>query len=792
MTAARLDSDLQRPARRSGRVAPWILVVVIATGMGLLFLLPVVVMLLMPAGEEERTWGIAQATMEDGTILVVEGVTVGSSHSLDVAKAIRAPSWLPWQEPETHPFRMTTASDQVIVWFSRRDPETGRYLDFDWWLYSVADDGQGHTFEDTDAGLNYVHDSGSGSYGGPRPLLISATSTAAGLSSGIVVARSSLPQIRHDGDSFRLKVYDVNHKQVAELDVPHVTPPAPTWQPETLPITKQAGDLQVTVQNVTGRANQWTSNNRLIVQPVVEFDLDFEQNGQPASEWYAQNIELSDPLGNKAHAWDCRLSQGEPAWKVTMQLARRDDAQFSEQEIWPLPDLEIPDASTFATMALPEVIQGVPLVLEGIGGPGTTVVQGLDRSGSGGSYSGSVFGRPFSIETRGNHSHGGGVPPALSTTTVKCSVPFVVFSRTVHSGSHQVSLLAEDHQGRPIKTVGPKHVGSLEFWFLDLPEEAKTVHLKLIIQQLRSIEFFISPDHVALLEHLHPLSEHDLASRLAAVTSRPLLYGSNRIGNVEIFRLDPTGGLTNLTQSPALNSGCAWSPDGSRIAFVSDRPGNMELFVMSADGSGVTQLTDFPGDDRTPTWSPDGTQLCFTRTDEENNWELYRINADGSDLVNLTNHSAADADPAWSPDGSRIAFTSTRNGNTYWLYTMNADGSDVQLVSRRPSGNVYPAWSPDSRQIVFTGQVDGAQELFVCDANGENERQLTKLGGLNTLAAWSPDDDWIAFIHVGNPRRNSQGSIYVIRPDGSDLREIVPLEAFVGHGAGRPAWQPGP
>lgn len=152
MITARLEFSSRHPACRSGRVSPWILVTATAGVMGLLFLLPAVVMLLMPAGEEERTWGIMQATMEDGTILVVEGGTEGRSHSIDIEKPLLRPSasWLPWQTPDIHPFRITTASDQVIVWLSRRDSETSRHLDFDWWLYSVADDGKGHTFEDGD------------------------------------------------------------------------------------------------------------------------------------------------------------------------------------------------------------------------------------------------------------------------------------------------------------------------------------------------------------------------------------------------------------------------------------------------------------------------------------------------------------------------------------------------------------------------------------------------------------------------------------------------------------------
>ncbi|MFG0331845.1 MAG: TolB family protein, partial [Maioricimonas sp. JB049] len=146
---------------------------------------------------------------------------------------------------------------------------------------------------------------------------------------------------------------------------------------------------------------------------------------------------------------------------------------------------------------------------------------------------------------------------------------------------------------------------------------------------------------------------------------------------------------------------------------------------------------------------------------------------------------------AGSPDGCRFALTSTRVGLSYWLYVGDADGTNVRKISETPSGHVYPAWSPDGRQLVFTGSAGQQSELFVCDVDGSNERQLTELGGLNSLAAWSPDG-WIAFVHREEGDRHEQGGIWVIRPDGSDAREIVPFEAYLGQGAGRPAWQPVP
>ncbi|QDU39088.1 translocation protein TolB [Maioricimonas rarisocia] len=793
MTGFRTGVASRTVRRRAGRVSPWILVLAVAGGMGLLFLLPAVIMLLLPQEETSAEWGIARAELPDGTILVLEDVTVGTGHMLEVTVPNQRPPMLPWQGLETQQIRTSTMNEQPVIWLSRRDPETARHLDFDWWLYSVAEDSNGGELEDSNAGLNYIYSSGSGSTSGSRPLSMTRSGIT-GSSDGILIAHSSLPQIRHEGDSLRLKFYNADDELVAELDVPHVTPPAPVWEPDALPITAEAGDLKVTIAGVSGRVDTWTSDKRVVVRPRVDFDLEFERNGEPAPHWYARSTNLADALGNECGSWDCRLSTGEAAWKVSMQLVRRDEATFAEDEIWELPGLPLPGDDQQHLVGQTETIQGLDVTFEGAGGRGTTSFQGLERSGSGMTYSGSVFGKRFRIENTTAHSSvPARTPPGSGVvkTTVESEFPFVMFNRSTRSNIHNVSLAAVDDQGRSVKTHGPTQVGTLWFWFIQPEEGAQSLDLKVVVQKVRQIEFFVAPPEFPRPRHLRPLPNAELARRLSEATARPLMYASRRTHDVEIMRLDPGSGLTNLTNSPASDSGCAWSPDGSRIAFASDRTGSLELYVMNADGSELVQVTDFAGVDRTPTWSPDGKQLCFTRTIEGNNWELFRINADGTDPVNLTNHPAADADPAWSPDGSRIAFTSTRDGRSYWLYVMDADGSNVQKVSETPSGHVYPAWSPDSRQLVFTGQVDGASELFICDSNGSNERQLTKLGGLNSLAAWSPDD-WIAFVHRAEGDLHEQGSIWVIRPDGRDAKEIVPFEAYIGSGAGRPAWHPGP
>jgi len=151
--------------------------------------------------------------------------------------------------------------------------------------------------------------------------------------------------------------------------------------------------------------------------------------------------------------------------------------------------------------------------------------------------------------------------------------------------------------------------------------------------------------------------------------------------------------ITQLVDAPAdIDAAGRWSPDGSKIAFYSDRDGNLEIYVMDADGGNPLRLTNDPGMDMDPAWSPDGTKIAFT-SNRDGDFEIYVMNADGSNLTRLTDHSGMDMDVAWSPDGTLIAFASDRNGN-FEIYVMNSDGSNMVQVTFDPSLDFQPSWQP--------------------------------------------------------------------------------------------------
>ena len=149
-----------------------------------------------------------------------------------------------------------------------------------------------------------------------------------------------------------------------------------------------------------------------------------------------------------------------------------------------------------------------------------------------------------------------------------------------------------------------------------------------------------------------------------------------------------------------------------RIAFVSDRDGNEEIYVINTDGSDVTRLTDNEATDEGASWSPDGLRIAFVSyRGLLSDFEIYVMNADGSDVRRLT-HGGRDIEPSWSPDGLRIAFASYRGLQfDFEIYVMNADGSDVRRLTHG-GRNADPSWSPDGRRIARSTHSETGTLIF--------------------------------------------------------------------------------
>ena len=231
-----------------------------------------------------------------------------------------------------------------------------------------------------------------------------------------------------------------------------------------------------------------------------------------------------------------------------------------------------------------------------------------------------------------------------------------------------------------------------------------------------------------------------------------IAFVSKRNGISEIYVMNVDGSEpTRLTFNKSRDWDSTWSPDGSKIAFASRRDADFEIYVMNADGAEPTRLTFNDVPDWNPTWSPDGSRIAFA-SERDGDFEIYVMDADGTDQTRLTHSEGIDTRPSWSPDGSKIAFASERDGD-FEIYVMNIDGTNLVRLTSNRSIDWQPLWSPDGSRIAFASERDGNFEIYAMNADGADQTNLTNSPGAEeSLPSWSPDGRKIAFASKGRPR----------------------------------------
>jgi TolB protein len=264
------------------------------------------------------------------------------------------------------------------------------------------------------------------------------------------------------------------------------------------------------------------------------------------------------------------------------------------------------------------------------------------------------------------------------------------------------------------------------------------------------------------------------------------------LGGLSVVRAQEAPNRAPLRLTNIISSYPSPSPDGERVVFQSNRTGRWEIYVMNIDGSDLTRITDRAGDNVTPAWSPDGELIAFAASPGENS-DIYLMKTDGSDLKRLTNHPGDDSHPHWSANGERIIFNSPRTTpdlevewTSQWheIFSMKFDGTDLHQHTHHKAVCTYPSFSPDGTKIVYrkitntpgfawdlTG-ISRNSEVFLADADGSNEINLSNNAAFDGWPMWSPAGDRIVFVSNRAGPANV-GHLYLVNVDGTGLQQIT-------------------
>ncbi len=268
------------------------------------------------------------------------------------------------------------------------------------------------------------------------------------------------------------------------------------------------------------------------------------------------------------------------------------------------------------------------------------------------------------------------------------------------------------------------------------------------------------------------------------------------------------------------NAEAYWAFDGSQLIYQARKPGAEcdQIYVLDPESGDTRMVSTGKGRTTCSYFYPSGNEILYSSTHHHNaacppnpdfsmgyvwpvyeTYDVFASNLDGSGLRQLTTEEGYDAEATFSPAGDRIVFTSARDGDLE-LYSMAPDGSDVIRLTDRPGYDGGAFYSPDGSKIIWRAHYPGEGpeledyrrllsqgllrpgelEIYIMDADGSNQRQLTQLGGANFAPYWHPSGEKIVFSSNHHDPDGRDFEIYMINVDGSGLTRITYSEGFDG------------
>jgi len=223
----------------------------------------------------------------------------------------------------------------------------------------------------------------------------------------------------------------------------------------------------------------------------------------------------------------------------------------------------------------------------------------------------------------------------------------------------------------------------------------------------------------------------------------------------------------------------SWSPDGTKLAYVSFELKKPVVYTQNLITGQRTLVANYKGNNSAPAWSPDGNKIALALS-KDGLTQVYSVNADGSGLRRLTNTSGIDTEPQYSSDGQYIYFTSDRSGGPQ-IYRMSASGGDAKRMTFTGSYNITPRISPDGQTLAYISRRDGKFQLYALDLGSNQELRLTDTQD-DDSPSFAPNSKYIVYATEINQR----GSLGVVSVDGRTKQRLTTQAGDVRN----PTWGP--
>ncbi len=261
-----------------------------------------------------------------------------------------------------------------------------------------------------------------------------------------------------------------------------------------------------------------------------------------------------------------------------------------------------------------------------------------------------------------------------------------------------------------------------------------------------------------------------------------VIFTSRRWWNYDIYITDIYGNrITHLTKNKWLDFNTEISPNGKKLAFISNRDGNREIYTVDLiwmdgytqwEGRNLINISQTIENDWTPKFSPKNDKIIYSSYFPLNdNYDIFIMDADGKNKKNITNTSWYEKYPQFSPDGFSVVYQSWRKGKMEIIFTNLLELNSINLTRNPLSNDILPrgnAMSPDGQNIVFTSDRNGNNDIYLMNADGTNQIQLTNSDGNDFEPVFSPDGSSILFTSD----RDGNKEIYIMSKDGEEITNI--------------------